>query len=142
MTKPKEPSERKIHKRDLRYGVRVGLEEEDREPAVKKLTNLLRKSEKVRLLAKDTQASFRKELKELKEAVEEQTLLLEEGKEVQMDCLETKNFQTGKLTIRRKDTDKVVFTRDLTDEDRQLEVGESGEDDDDDDEDDEKGAAA
>lgn len=128
MTKPIDPKEKKIHKRDIRYGVRVGLQEEDREPAVKKLTNLLRKSDKVRLLAKDTQASFRKELKELKEAVEEQTLLLEEGKEVQMDCLETKNFQTGKLTVRRKDTDKVVFTRDLTDEDGQMSIGESGED--------------
>ena len=133
MTKPKDPKEKSIHRKDIKFGVRVGLAEDEREPVLKKLLNLMRKHDRVRVDSKDVQAKFRKELKDIKDMIDEQAITLEQGHEEMMDCQETKNFATGKLTVRRKDTGKVVFERDLTDEDRQMDMGESSDGKDDED---------
>ena len=131
MTRPKSPEEKKIHRNDEKLPVRVGLAEEEREPAVRKLTTLLRKQDRLRADAKDVQARFRKELKDLKDEVDEATTTLEQGHEEMVLCEVIKNFGTGKVTVKRKDTGKEVkaLCREITDEDKQLVFGQTATDD-------------
>ena len=112
-----------ILRKDMKYPVREGANAEDQEALMKAHVKLYRKHSLTIVQAKDIQAKFRAEIKELREKLDETILEMEQGKAVMMDCEEVKNFDAGTYTVKRKDNGKVVFKRDLTEEDKQLTVG-------------------
>ena len=119
----------KIHRRVVQHEVRVGLDPKEREPLTKDLLDKLDQIDKLRIEAKDTQATYRKRIKEITEESEGLRVTLEQGHPEMMECEEVKNFNTKTVKYIRTDTKAVVETRPMTDDDAQMEAGEAPDDD-------------
>lgn len=115
----------KIHRREIQKEVRIGLDPTEREPLVKDLLKHLKKSESLKLQAADTQAGFRKDIKEVKDLVDECRASLERGRPVIRDVEEIKNFSAGTVKYKDIETGRIVEEREMDEDDRQMAIGEN-----------------
>ena len=120
MTKPK--GKKPVHVRTFTMQVRIGLDPEEREPLVKELTQALRESDALRAEAADTAGTYRNRIKEIKEKIDETALTLEQGKPVDREVTETRDFNKQTIRVVDKETKKVYVSRSMTDEDAQVPI--------------------
>ncbi len=119
---PTAPNTPKLHRRQYMEMVRVGLAPADRDPLVHELTKKLRDTDELRAEAAEVQAGYRRKQKELKEEVDELVLKLDQGVPEKMAVEEIKDFEKGTVTLVRADNRAQVWKRDMTPEDRQLDL--------------------
>lgn len=115
----------KITKREVKREVRMGLDPTDREPLVKDMLRHKKKIDSLTLQAKDTQAGFRKDIKEEKDKLDEVCATLERGKPELRDVIEIKNFGTMKVKYQDVETKRIVEERDMNEDDGQVNIGET-----------------
>lgn len=101
----------KIHRQKTRMEVRIGLDDEYREPAIKALTSALSEVKALKIDQGDSNATYRKKIKESQEKADEAQATLERGKRVMRDVEIIKNFSTHKVKI--KDLESGRFARGL-----------------------------
>ncbi len=115
--------EQRIHTREFTMDVRVGLDPNERDPLVKDLTDKLREQDEIAVEAKNVAKGYADKKAAVKEDIDELAMTLSQGRPTPMLVEELKDFDKGTVTIVRSDTRAVVSKRDMTEEDRQLDLG-------------------
>lgn len=116
----------KIIKRETQLEIRIGLEADEREPLTKELLQELNEIDTLRVDAANTAATFRKQINEHTEKAEELRTTLEQGKPEMRNVIAHFDFAgTGRVRYQDAETKKFYKDkeREITDEDRQLNVG-------------------
>jgi len=118
----------KIHKREIQKEIRVGIDPDEREPYVKDMISAQKELDKLALDQADSNATFRKLRKEQEAKRDEAMATLERGRPEMKTVIEIKNFSTGKVKYQDPETNRVLEEREMTDEDRQMGMGERADD--------------
>ncbi len=109
------------------FPVRFGLKGEDAEEITKNLLLKLTEEDELRKQAKDTQATFRKKIKDVHAEATELRATLELGKAVPTKVKEIKVFDKEIVKYVTASNGKEVHRRDMTEEDRQGHIEDSAE---------------
>lgn len=115
----------KVIRRETEIEVRVGLAADEREPLTKELLNELDEIDKLRIEAADTQATYRATIKEHVEKSEGLRVTLDQGRPEMRKVEAIYDFGAGIVKYKDKETGKYLKDkqREVTDEDRQLIIG-------------------
>ena len=119
----------KILRREVEREIRIGLDPKEREPLTQELTTAIKEMDALRIEAADTQAGYRKKIKEIKAKVDEVVVTLDQGRKEVHQVEEIRDFSKGTVKYVRLDTKEIVEKREMTDEDRQLNLGDEASDD-------------
>lgn len=115
----------KVIKRETKIEVRFGISPEEREPYSKDLVTALGEIEQLEADKKVDVATFNEKIKSEQAKVDELCKTLKEGKPVLTDVIAHFNFSAGTVKYADAATGKFYkeLEREITDEDRQLNVG-------------------
>lgn len=116
----------KVHRRETKLLVRVGLDPEAREPLTKELLAALKEVEQLTQDKKDTVKTFNDQITEQEKKIEGLRADLEKGREELRDVIEVKDFPNGLVKYQDPQTKKYLkdHERQMTDADRQMVIGE------------------
>ena len=117
---PKPPT---IHRRTTVMSIRVGLDPAEREPLTKDLTTAIKAQNELRIEAANVAAGYREKIKDCTTEINNLVVTLEQGRAEDHEVEEIKDFKKNTVTIVRTDTRAVVEKREMTEDDRQLELG-------------------
>jgi hypothetical protein len=114
-----------IHRRIITKRVRIGQDADTKTQKTTELVHKLREEEAIDAERKQVAKGYSDKMKALAAEIVELRETVDKGELVDMEVEETKNFKTGKVTYKRTDTDEELpnETRDITEEDSQLELG-------------------
>jgi len=103
--------------------IRVGLDPAEREPLTKDLTTAIKAQNELRIEAANVAAGYREKIKDCTTEINNLVVTLEQGRAEDHEVEEIKDFKKNTVTIVRTDTRAVVEKREMTEDDRQLELG-------------------
>jgi hypothetical protein len=115
----------KVHIAEVMRMVHIPVDSTLLPDLTNQLLGLLKTIDRLTLQCKDTVAGFRASIKEEKEKALELRIKIEKGEQIMMDCKEVKDFKSGKVKYFRLDTNELVETRDIEEQDNQLGLGEA-----------------
>lgn len=124
----------KINRHETRKEFRVGTTADEQEEAVKEHNEVLDRIDEVKSAKKEAMGRFNAEIKELVEQEQELRQTVKSGKLVTLDVIETRNFDTGKISwVLASDQaglkkGRVMESRDMTEEDKDIPLPTGGDD--------------